>query len=194
MTRIVLAALLSALTSFSALADTLNSEQEAKKAVLSYLDSAKFGEFTHFSEKFACLTVHPRNSMGDYTDSRLASLRKGGNGWEVTEITELSHSMCVSIAKMVWKEEPSKTEKSNPSSEKIESDAKKAVLSYLNSAEFGEFTHINEKAACLTVKPRNSMGGYADDKQVVLIKGKNGWEVSRIYTDNHFLCVSINKV
>jgi hypothetical protein len=46
-----------------------------------------------------------------------------------------------------------------------------------DSAKFGEFYYNkSNRAACLTVNAKNSMGGYTGDKQVLLSKGERGWE------------------
>ena len=76
-----------------------------------------------------------------------------------------------------------------------ESEAKKAVLERLkdpDSAKFGKFTNIKDKAACLTVNARNSLGGYTGDQQAMLLKVEKGWRV--VYIDNkgdHDACVEV---
>lgn len=75
-----------------------------------------------------------------------------------------------------------------------ESDAKTAVLNSLkdpDSAKFSKFTNINDKAACLTVNARNSMGGYTGDQQASLIKQEGKWIVVGIDNFAHELCVKI---
>ncbi len=74
-----------------------------------------------------------------------------------------------------------------------ESDARKAVLENLkdpDSAKFGKFTNINDKAACLTVNARNSMGGYTGDQQACLIKQNGKWIAIDIYNQSHDMCIT----
>lgn len=74
-----------------------------------------------------------------------------------------------------------------------ESDARKAVLENLkdpDSAKFGKFTNINDKAACLTVNARNSMGGYTGDQQASLIKQEGKWIAISIYNQSHDMCIT----
>ena len=76
----------------------------------------------------------------------------------------------------------------------VESDAKKAVMERLkdpDSAKFGQFTNINDEAACLTVNARNSMGGYTGDQQAFLLKEKEKWLVVSIDNLSHKMCVEI---
>ena len=57
-------------------------------------------------------------------------------------------------------------------------DAVRAVLKDPDSAKFGEFYHNSDTGkACLTTNAKNSMGGYTGDKQVHLIKDKDGWQL-----------------
>lgn len=75
-----------------------------------------------------------------------------------------------------------------------ESEAKNAVLKSLkdpDSAKFSKFTNIDDKAACLTVNARNSMGGYTGDQQASLIKQEGQWIVVGIDKFAHELCVKI---
>lgn len=74
-----------------------------------------------------------------------------------------------------------------------ESDARKAVLENLkdpDSAKFGKFTNINDKAACLTVNARNSMGGYTGDQQASLIKDEGKWIAIDMYNQSHDMCIT----
>jgi hypothetical protein len=75
-----------------------------------------------------------------------------------------------------------------------ESDAKKSVLAVLkdpDSAKFGQFTNIHDKAACLTVNAKNSMGGYTGDKQASLMKFSEKWKLLDIDKLSHEQCVKI---
>lgn len=75
-----------------------------------------------------------------------------------------------------------------------ESDAKKAVLERLkdpDSAKFGKFTVIDDKASCLTVNARNSMGGYTGDQQASLMKNEGKWVVLDIDRLSHDACIKI---
>lgn len=75
-----------------------------------------------------------------------------------------------------------------------ESEAKKAVLEILkdpDSAKFGKFTNIDNKAACLTVNARNSMGGYTGDQQASLIKQEGKWITMDIDEMSHDICIDI---
>jgi len=77
----------------------------------------------------------------------------------------------------------------------VESYAQKAVLASLkdpDSAKFGEFTLVNDNAACLTVNARNSLGGYTGDQQAYLIKKNNLWNVLTIQGGlSHQKCIEI---
>lgn len=75
-----------------------------------------------------------------------------------------------------------------------ETEARKAVLKMLkdpDSAKFGKFTNVNEKAACLTVNARNSMGGYTGDQQAYLIIDEGKWIAIDISTLSHDDCIEL---
>lgn len=82
-----------------------------------------------------------------------------------------------------------------------ESDAKKAVLNRLSdpdSAKFGQFTLINDHAACLAVNARNKMGGFTGEQQALLLRGDKDrgneeWEVTEFTKLSHANCVSVVK-
>ncbi|WP_152555818.1 membrane lipoprotein lipid attachment site-containing protein [Ferriphaselus sp. R-1] len=50
-------------------------------------------------------------------------------------------------------------------------NAVRAVLSYPDSAEFGEFTLISNDAACITLNAKNASGEYIGDMEAFLLKG-----------------------
>lgn len=79
-------------------------ESDAKKSVLGSLkdpDSAKFGQFTKVGERFACLTVNARNSMGGYTGNQEATLVQKDNIWVVMDIEKWSHDMCIEVMERI---------------------------------------------------------------------------------------------
>ncbi len=75
-----------------------------------------------------------------------------------------------------------------------ESDAQIAVRARLkdpDSAEFGQFTAVNDNAGCLTVNARNSMGGYTGDKQASLIRNGGNWTVVDMSSISHEQCLDV---
>jgi hypothetical protein len=75
-------------------------ERAAKKVVLENLkdaDSAKFGKFALLDEKYACLTVNAKNSMGGYTGDQQAFLKKIDGEWQLFFIEETSQEMCIDM-------------------------------------------------------------------------------------------------
>ena len=80
-----------------------------------------------------------------------------------------------------------------------ESDTKKAVFNQLSdpdSAKFGQFTLVNEHAACLAVNARNKMGGFTGEQQALLMRGdkdrgNEDWELIEFTKLSHANCVNI---
>lgn len=75
-----------------------------------------------------------------------------------------------------------------------EREAKKAVLENLkdpDSAKFGKFSQVGESLACLTVNAKNSMGGYAGDKQAFLKKIDGKWEFYFTQEISHDMCIQM---
>jgi|GEM_PF-1855615 hypothetical protein len=64
-----------------------------------------------------------------------------------------------------------------------------------DSAKFGKHSVIATKSgatfACMTVNAKNSMGGYAGDKQATLYKGKNGWVHIGFLDMNQETCLQV---
>lgn len=65
-----------------------------------------------------------------------------------------------------------------------ESDIQKAVKTGLkdpDSAKFGSYSVVTSKKggtyACITVNAKNSMGGYVGNKEAVVQKSKDGWDL-----------------
>ncbi len=84
--------------------------QKAVRGSLKDPDSAKFGEYSVLSDKFACMTVNAKNGMGGYTGNQQALLAKKDGEWIVAEIDRMSHDECKRLMNGL-NEELSKKEK-----------------------------------------------------------------------------------
>lgn len=76
-------------------------EAEAKKAILACLkdpDSAKFGDFTQVGDKYICMTVNSKNSMGGYTGDQQAVAMKSEDEWHCVGVNDISQESCIEFA------------------------------------------------------------------------------------------------
>ncbi len=84
--------------------------QKAVRGSLKDPESAKFGEHAVLDDKFACMTVNAKNSMGGYTGNQQALLAKKDGEWIVAEIDQMGFDECKRLMNLL-NEELSKKEK-----------------------------------------------------------------------------------